>query len=285
VDYLGSSGHHLLNAINVNRFSGDLLDGQFSGINRSFSSITMVQSTSNSIYNGLTVQLKRQFQQGFSFQAAYTYSAAIDDTDVGVSAALWQDASNRQAERARAGFDIPHRLSLVGIWDLPFFKGPGWPGKILGNWSLSGFAILEKGDAMTVTTTAAYPNGDFNADGSGGDRPNAPAITLQTDGLGRSRYLSGLFPASAFPKPAPGTNGSLGRNTFRGPGFAQTDLSLAKTFKASERLSLRLQADAFNAFNRVNLTDPIMDLANINFGKSTSTNTPRLYQLGVRVQF
>jgi hypothetical protein len=176
-------------------------------------------------------------------------------------------------------------LSLVGIWNLPFFKGPGWRGKILGNWTLSGFAILEKGDAMTVTTTAAYPNGDFNADGSGGDRPNAPSMTLQTNGFDRSRYLSGLFPASAFPKPAPGTNGNLGRNTFRGPGFAQTDLSLAKTFKASERLSLRLQADAFNAFNRVNLTDPIMDLANINFGKSTSTNTPRLYQLGVRVQF
>src|SRR5205807_9984907 len=144
-----SAGHHLLNAVNVNRFSGDLVSGQFHGINPSFSSIAIVQSTSNSIYNGLAVQLKRQFRQGISFQAAYTYSAAIDDTDVGVSTTSWQNAYNRQAERARAGFDIPHRLSIVSTWDLPFFRGPGLRGKLLGNWHLSGFAILEKGDPLT----------------------------------------------------------------------------------------------------------------------------------------
>ena len=285
IDYMGTAGHHLLNAININRYAGDLLDGQFNGLNPSFSSITQLQSTSNSIYHGVTVQLKRQFKQGFSIQGVYTYSAAIDDTDMGVAATLWQDASNRQAERGRAGFDIPHRLSMVGSWELPFFKRSGWTEKILGNWHISGFAILEKGDALTVTSTASYPNGDFNADGSGGDRPNAPLGSLKTDGFTRSDYLTGLFPASAFPKPALGTNGNLGRSTYRGPGFAQTDLSLSKTFKATERLSIRIQADAFNAFNRVNLVDPVMDLASINFGKSTSTNTPRLYQLGAKIQF
>jgi hypothetical protein len=284
-NYLGSAGHHLLNAINVNRFAGDLLSGQFHGYNQSFSSITMTQSTSNSIYNGGTVHVKRQFRQGFMLQGSYTFSKVIDDTDVGVSATAWPDAANRRAERAVAGFDIPQRLSLVGVWELPIFHGAGPSGKLLGGWTLSGFAILEKGDALSVLSTAAYPAGDFNADGTNNDRPNAPATGVPTSGFSRSSYLIGLFPASAFPKPAPGTAGNLGRNTFRGPGFAQTDLSLAKNFKASERLSMRLQADAFNSFNRVNLADPVLDLANINFGKSTSTNTARLFQLGLRVQF
>jgi hypothetical protein len=94
-----------------------------------------------------------------------------------------------------------------------------------------------------------------------------------------------MFPATAFPKPLPGTNGNLGRNVFRGPGFVQTDLSLAKKFKIGERFSIQIRTDAFNAFNRVNLEDPVVDLANANFGKSVSTNTPRLFQAGARVEF
>jgi hypothetical protein len=284
-NYIGTAGHHLLNAVNVNRFAGDLLSGQFHGFNPAFSSISLVQSTSNSFYQGGTLQVKRQFRQGFTLQGAYTFSKAIDDTDVGVSTTAWQDASNRRAERAVAGFDIPQRLSLVGIWELPVFRNSRLSGKLLGGWHLSGFAIMEKGDPLTVVSTASYPAGDFNADGTNNDRPNAPAAGVPTSGFSRSSYLTGLFPASAFPKPASGTDGNLGRNTYRGPGFAQTDLSLAKNFKATERIGIRVQADAFNAFNRVNLADPVMDLASINFGKSVSTNTPRLIQLGVRIQF
>jgi hypothetical protein len=46
-----------------------------------------------------------------------------------------------------------------------------------------------------------------------------------------------------------------------------------------------LRIDAFNAFNRVNLTDPVMDLNSNSFGRSTSTFTPRLLQVGLRLMF
>jgi hypothetical protein len=58
-----------------------------------------------------------------------------------------------------------------------------------------------------------------------------------------------------FPLPVLGTDGNLGPGTFRGPGFAQVDLSLSKKFVFTEALSLQLRFDAYNAFNRVNL-DP-----------------------------
>ena len=90
---------------------------------------------------------------------------------------------------------------------------------------------------------------------------------------------------SAFPAPLPGQDGNLGRNTYRGPGFAQTDLSLAKEFNITERVKAKLRADAFNAFNRVNLNNPVVDLSNANFGKSTGTNTARMIQLGLRINF
>ena len=83
----------------------------------------------------------------------------------------------------------------------------------------------------------------------------------------------------------PGQDGNLGRTTFRGPGFAQTDLSLGKSFSLTERVKANLRADAFNAFNRVNVNNPVLDLSSANFGKSTGTNTPRLLQLGLRISF
>jgi len=60
---------------------------------------------------------------------------------------------------------------------------------------------------------------------------------------------------------------------------------LAKGFSITERLRANFRADAFNAFNRVNLNNPSMDLSSTNFGKSTGTNTARLFQLGLRLSF
>jgi hypothetical protein len=46
-----------------------------------------------------------------------------------------------------------------------------------------------------------------------------------------------------------------------------------------------LRLDAFNALNRVNLSDPVMDLSSTNFGRSTSQLSPRAFQAGVRLRF
>jgi hypothetical protein len=63
------------------------------------------------------------------------------------------------------------------------------------------------------------------------------------------------------------------------------DFALTKNFKFAERVTATLRADAYNAFNRVNLNNPSMDLNSVNFGKSTSQSTPRLMQLGFRLRF
>jgi hypothetical protein len=63
------------------------------------------------------------------------------------------------------------------------------------------------------------------------------------------------------------------------------DFALTKNFKMGERVTATLRWDAYNAFNRVNLNNPNLDLNNVNFGKSTSQNTPRLMQVGFRLRF
>ena len=109
--------------------------------------------------------------------------------------------------------------------------------------------------------------GDYNADGNGGDRPNTPAGNVKTSGWSQEEYLAGIFKATDFPVPAPGQNGNLVRNAYRGPGYADVSLSLSKKFALTSKVNAEFRVDAFNAFNRVNLSDPNMDLSNTNFGK------------------
>jgi len=279
MNYVGTSGHHLINSQNQNRYAGDLLDGSFTGFNPSFSSVTIRSSSSNSFYSAGTVQVKRQFQRALTLQSAFTFGKAIDDTGT------MQNVLNRRAERSLTSFDASKKLTLIGLWEMPFFKGKGWSYRVLGGWQLSGFMMLQGGNPNTVTMGGAYPRGDFNADNTAGDRPNAPLTAIKSAGWSRQEFLDGIFKVADFPKPALGTDGNLGRNTYRGPGFAQTDLSLAKKFAVTERFSALLRVDAFNAFNRVNLNNPSLDLNSATFGRSTSASIPRSFQGGLKLQF
>ena len=108
---------------------------------------------------------------------------------------------------------------------------------------------------------------------------------MKQSGWSTDDYLRGIFQVSDFPRPANGQNGNLPRNAFRGPGFADVSLSLSKKFAVSTRISAEFRLDAFNAFNRVNLNDPTMDLNSNNFGRSTSQLAPRALQLGLRLRY
>ncbi len=285
-NYLGSAGRSLHNAYNINRYVGDLVDGRLDGFNPSFSTINFITSTSQSSYHGATVQVKRTFHRGFMAQGAYTIGRAMDDADAAVGATNYQDAANTQADRAVAGYDATHKVSLVGLWELQFFTQRSGPVRaIFGGWQFAGYAILQSGSPLNVTNGAQYPRGDFNADGNAGDRPNTPSSSVKQSGWSTDEYLTGIFRVSDFPVPAGGQNGNLARNAFRGPGFADVSLSLSKKFMLTASAPAEFRLDAFNAFNRVNLDNPIMDLNNNNFGRSTVQLAPRALQLGLRVRY
>jgi hypothetical protein len=284
VNDIGSAGHHLSSSQNFNRYDGDVLaHGAFTGWNPYFSSITIAESVSNSFYSGVSVLVRHAFQQGFNLQGSYTFGKAIDEGDS--LGSTWQDAQNRNAERGRAGYDATNKLVIAAVWSIPFFKGASTFDHVAGGWELSGTTILQSGLPMTVTSTSAYPKGDWNGDGTTGDRPDAPLTPLQTSGWTQQQFLTGIFPASSFPIPTLGTDGTLGRNTYVGPGFAETDVALVKKFTISERFKATLRMDAYNAFNRVNLNNPSLVINASSFGQSTSALTPRVYQAGLKVQF
>jgi hypothetical protein len=170
------------------------------------------------------------------------------------------------------------------VWDLPIPKMSNVVANgVLGGWQTSGIMVFQKGRPYTVLTTAR----DNNNDASFVDLPNAP--TKQFGDWTRSNYIAGTFTAADFPNPAPGVQGNLGRNTFRGPGFAQVDVSVIKNNQlpwfTHEKAKLQIRIETFNILNRVNINAWETNLAAGAFGKATSARDPRTIQLGLRIAF
>ncbi|HYP08710.1 MAG TPA: TonB-dependent receptor [Bryobacteraceae bacterium] len=297
-NYVGSSGHKLYGKFNLNRVNGDLLDGRLDRRNPSFGAVNYAHAPFNSSYNGANFSVKKRFGAGLSFDAAYTIGKAIDYLS-GFTAGQPVDVTNWNRMRGLADFHVGQKLAVSLVYHSPELKTlPGALRAIAGDWQIGSVTILQSGSPFTVTCNSAFravrdaagalignSGCDYNADGTNFDVPNAPTFGKLGD-LERSDYITGIFQASDFPVPSLGQQGNLGRNTFFGPGYANTDLSLMKNFKPwGERFNAQFRAEAFNLFNRVNLLQPVSDLANASFGRSTGSRPGRNLQFGVRLSF
>jgi hypothetical protein len=153
---------------------------------------------------------------GVSVRGIYTLGKALDiysnaGTLQGACACQSTNiiqAGDYKAQRGRSDFDIHQQFSVDGVWTLPNPWSAGWKRNTLGGWRLAGVAVFQTGLPFTVFTTAAYPTGDFNADGYDYDVPNAPSFGNHLNGQSRQKFLQGLFTASQFPNPALGQEGN-----------------------------------------------------------------------------
>jgi hypothetical protein len=278
-DYIHSNSIHEYSITNVNRVDGinnitfDPATGNYSEQlgtlpNPYFSGINFADNRNGSNYNGFTTYVRKQFSQGFSFQVAFTAQKTIDlmstqpGAQKGAEYSIVIDAYNIAAQRGLSSQDTPKQLSYNGLWVIPTPGLSNGIAKTLASgWQISALGTLLSGFPVTVFTS--LPQNDFNKDGQNYDLPNVPAFGATIKGQSRSKYLKGTFKTTDFPLPVDATGvplgheGSLGRNTYRGPGFAQTDGAVAKDtripwfFKESANFQFRL--DAYNLFNRVNL--------------------------------
>ena len=303
-DFTHSTGVRLYSIFNRNRYDGQrdpvtLNLGPF--LNPYFGGISYADTSNHSSYNGGTFFVRKNFDKGYSFQVAYTVSKAIDlisaapGADKGSENAVVIDAYNIGAQRGLSSGDIPKQLSFNFDYHAPSpHTGSRFLDSAGGGWELTSLATLAAGTPVTVFT--GTPNHDFNLDGNGYDLPNVPSFGRSKKGVARSQYLTGVFKVADFPLPldangnATGQEGNLGRNTYRGPGFAQVDSTLAKNthipWFVHDGADLRLSCDFYNLFNRVNLTGFDTNLDDLgNFGKATSSNQGRTLQLSGRIVF
>jgi hypothetical protein len=254
---------------------------------------------SSSIYHAMTARVEKRFSNGFSLLSTFTWSKLIDDASsdwggFGALDALPQDFNNRKAERSLSAGDVPLRLSIASVWQLPFGQGQrrlkeGFISHLLGGWQISGIYSAQKGGPVGAFDSCwgyCNPLRSYQIRPYMNGEP-LPASFQQT--------LDHWFNTSVFDfsNSWGDTNvypfGSSPRflSNVRSPGLNNFDLSLAKSTKLplGESGRLQFQADLFNAFNHAQFAPPgVSDDAN--FGKITATRlNMRTIQLGVHLYF
>jgi hypothetical protein len=265
--------------------------GYFSGstpIIVPFSQVLQQESSGNSTYNGLTINLEKRFSSHYQFLASYTYSHAIDDSTDLQTLLAPQDNNKPNLERGNSTFDQRHRFVFSAVMESPYKMSEGGWKAVLGDWVFAPIIEASTGRPYTVLTGTDY-NLDF---GSNTDRPSV--VPGGTPGAVQSPFIHGVnfFLPTVCPVPALlpfGCTGNLGRNTFYRPNYFSVDMRLSRKFKVTERFSFEVLADMFNLLNRYNVADvnPLCDpgAPPCTAGQPTSSFDPRTFQFGLKLYF
>ncbi|HET6962751.1 MAG TPA: TonB-dependent receptor [Terriglobia bacterium] len=265
---------------------------------RPYPQFDQVFSTTNdgySWYHSLQVRLEKRFSKGYTFLGAYTYSKFMQATQY-----LNQD--DLRPSEVISDVDFPHRISLSGIYELPFGKGkPVLNGansvveKIVGGWQLSGIYSYQSGGPIGGPNGGANGWAYNNVPGSGliftGDFKD---IALPSD----QRTIERWFNTDAgFVKTANQQRTARQVRTFpirfsflRGDNINNTDLSVIKKTDIREGKILEFRAEFINAFNHpfFNTENINIDPTSASFGRfvsQTQRNYARRIQMSLKFTF
>ncbi len=262
-------------------------------------------------YHAGFLSVNRRFANGLSFNANYTLSRSWDIHGFNQEAeSKMSNALVPELDYAVSAWDRTHVFNANGYYELPFKN------KYLGGWYVSGILTAASGMPLSVqqSVQAFGGSGTINSIQAGAIPLNARSSYSQTvvggvtgsNGIGinsdPARGGSGLNmfsnPEAIFNSFRPislSQDGRNGRHTLRGLNRWNTDLSIGKRTRITERVSNVFTFDMINAFNRVEFADPSLNpgantqlnLQNrANFGVlSTQWGTPRAIQLGLRFEF
>ena len=189
---------------------------------------------------------------GLQALSSYTCAHNIDDVSSDSYYLNVPPGSSPLTNRGSSDYDIRYTSSLAGSYNIPAPGGGIWK-SILGNWSTDSIIYARTTPPVNVVTGQNPFPGSFLSGATSVQRPNlvpnAPVWVSDPNFAGGKR----INPA-AFSKPA--AQGDLGRNTLRGFGATQFDLTLRRQFKLQERISLQARPDFFNIFNHPNFGPP-----------------------------
>jgi hypothetical protein len=184
--------------------------------------VLQFESSANSVYNGMVVELKRRMARNFQFLASYTWSHAIDDAPDATAVVIGADDAKQlynplcpSCDRSNSLNDQRHRLVLSGVWQLNYANGMSRiPKAILGGWEFSGILSGQTGQPYTGFVGGT----DLNNDGN-----------TATERIGESR------------------------NQFNLPNIWSFDPRFSKSIGFTERTRMQLFVEAFNLFNHFNV--------------------------------
>ena len=250
-------------------------------------SVALADSYEYAIYNSLQLNVTRRVGNGLTVLSNVTFSKTIDNgSDATELSAGPPNPFNLNSSRGPADFDQTVRFNAALDYVTPRYSGNRIAQPFLNGYHLNLIANLYTGLPFTVlsgTDRSLSGVGNDYADVVPGVSPGRPA------GANRVRQY---FNTAAFTPAATGTFGNTSRNSLRGPGFEEIDLSIFKNLFQEHRLHGQFRAEGFNVLNHPNLANPVASLSAGNFGQITGTVAtsaanlgPRVFQFGAKVLF
>lgn len=228
---------------------------------------------SNEHYNSLQATVKVNALQGWTLQGSYTYQRQFGDG--------WGYDSNyyflydRKAGQGYSSTLPRNQITLAQSYEIPFGRGRQYGASMnravdlaVGGWRIAGVTTYYSGFPFSPSLESYGPGGGQPNVGPN-NRPNQGSGDPMSGAQGnRNQWFVGGV-GGAFLFPSPNTFGTYPINTLFGPRFIQQDLSLAKTFRITERIGFELRTDASNVFNHTNLGLPNNDVQSPNAGQIT----------------
>jgi hypothetical protein len=238
----------------------------------------MLTTYSSSSYNSLQLQATHRFQAGLDFQANYTFSKVLSDSDGDSQSRIqhFLDFYNKGIERSRANFDLTHMIKATTIYELPVGENHRLNyhrlQKFIGGWSVSQNMTWQSGSPFSILSGYGTLNRESGSRSSynaavanvGGSKlkdivkfqmtPTGPYMIKQSainpnDGTGVSDAADSPFAGQVFFNPGAGALGPLQRRMFSGPWGFYLDAALQKTVPIREGQALEIRVQGANILN------------------------------------
>jgi hypothetical protein len=297
------------------------------GVNPSFLNVNYAESIGVANYNGMTASFTHRYSSGL-VQINYSYGHGLDTvSNSGIPADAFgntgfgasnnsmvypENPANPRFNYASSDYDARHILNANYVWELPvkrfITRGHG-PDRLLKGWDVNGAVFFRTGFPYTLVDNATSTA--LQGGGYGSSNNFVDVFGTQTAAGGTGNNCAKLFAPAAAPNTdnclnkadfstSPNGFGNVGRNTIRGPHYWNTDFSILKHTKITERTEFVLGAQFFNVFNHPNFDAPVLDTSSSRFGqiiKTVSSPTtifgsvlgadasPRLIQLKLQFNF
>jgi hypothetical protein len=213
---------------------------------------------------------------------SYTKAKQIDDASAGTvrpganSSIGIQNWYNLRAERSKSANDIPQRLVLTGLWEVPLGRsGSALVRNTLGGWQLNVITTIENGPPLSISATARAA-------------PIAPTSCPES----KRSWIRQPWSDGSIPRPFHGLSYTLGNASRTLPnvsadGVLNTDMSIIKNFTIKERYRLQFRSEFFNLTNSPTFAAPGSTLNSATFGLITATAfnpKPREIQFGLMLR-
>ncbi len=291
ISYVTNEGRHLIRRPDINQVPFSVLyennkipSAQRPSTNslrpfKGYSNINQRISDSNSNYHAMQAYLNKR-KGAVTFTFSYTWSKVLTDSSSNTDAGGVEGWRDRSFNYGPASFDRSHALVATYSYQVPSFgRSNAFTSSpvvraVLGGWQLNGITRFQTGAPLTVT--ASTSTGTRRADYLGGE------VLAEEPGP------NGWLNPAAFAAAPDDRRGNSGVGMARGPDLYLWDFSIRRTIRLGalrEGMRLQIQADLFNAFNRVNFKTPQTSMSNASWNTVSSAGPPRNIQLALRLNF